>query len=344
MVVERSRHKPCLGPLHSRSQAEGDNAMNLQQMQSMSRWKVNALALFFLIDTLVRAVWRRKGRGISGVARYPLSLVWRIAESLVGFFFLTWRVRIALCVYAWLRRIDDVMDEDAKPPKGYTREQYLEQKKQVVGSLSGLGDRRASLLAEDVLLVRLLQEEKRRNLGVASEIINLWSVMCWDDKRRRLRISIQREEMIRFAILQDESILAVCAKLFGGDTVRLREVSVIFAGIMTRTDWLRDIEIDLRRGSVSIPTEALDEHAIELPRLFACKSWDELSALPGFISWYAEEVRALGARWADVLTALGRDFGGVFSFWPLAFSVRKFLVEEFKRAFEESSRRFPQGV
>lgn len=313
--------------------------MGFQKMQSMCRWRLNALALFFLIDTLVRAVWRRKGDRIQGLIRFLWFLLKYLALMLISFFLLTWRLTIILSAYAWFRRIDDVIDTDAVPPNGYTRESYLAQKEQIIESLPHLGNCPASLLMEDVLIVHLLRGADRCGVDIVKEISNIWSVMCWDDKRRCCQSLATREEMVYYATLQDESILGVCVKIFNGDVQRFREVSGSLIGILTRTDWLFDLDRDMLGGIVNIPIDAVTEHELETTKLFAHKSWEELQTIPGFASWYAQELKTLNDEWTKTQTILGQDFGGVFSSRLLTFIFQKLLVEEFKCAFEKSTAR-----
>lgn len=313
--------------------------MSFQKMQSMSRWKLNALALFFLLDTLARAVWRRKGEGIRGLIRYPWLLSKYLVELVVGFFLLTWRVRIILSAYAWFRRVDDVMDKDAEPPRGYTRESYLAQKQKVVASLPNISNCSVSLLTEDLLLVHLLRESSRCGVDVVKEIVNLWSVMCWDNERRSRSALATREEMTQYATLQDDSILGVYVKVFNGDTRRFYEVSQLLAGIFTKTDWLSDLDGDLQKGIVNIPRESFAEYDLELSRLLTCKSWEDLRTVPGFTSWYVEEVKTLDKQWTETRAVLGQNFGGTFSSRLLIFVFQKFMVEEFECSFEKLSSR-----
>ncbi|MFH1412697.1 MAG: squalene/phytoene synthase family protein [bacterium] len=305
----------------------------------MSRWKLNVFALFLLFDTFARSAWRRKDKGLRGLVCYPWFLFQYFIQMLIGFFLLTWRVTIILSFYAWFRRIDDVMDEDADPPRGYTRKSYLAQKQKVIASLPNLDNCSSSLLTEDLLLVFLLRESDYYKINIVKEITDLWTVMCWDNERQKNVTIATREEMFYYARSQDNLILGICVKVFGGDAQRFHELSSFSTGIFTRIDWLSDLDNDLRKGIVNIPLEVFEEHSLKLSQLLACKSWEELWIVPGFSSWYTEEIGMLGKLWVNMRTELGQNFGGIFSSRFLTFVFQKLVVKEFERAFKKSFSR-----
>ena len=311
--------------------------MDFQKMQSMSCWKLNAFVLFFALNTLVRAMWFRRGKGVRGFVHYPWHLFKYFVGVLIGLLLLKWRARIILSGYSWFRRVDDIMDRDSKPPQGFSRESYLAQKQEVIVSFPYLGDCSTSLLTEDLLLVHLLRESDRYGVDVVKEIINLWSIMCWDNERRSRKTPASREEMIHYATLQDISIFGIFIKVLNEneDVQRFCEMSGLSTGIGTRIDWLVDLADDLQKGVVNIPVEALTEYGLELSKLLACKSWEEFRTVPGFQSWYAEEIRTLRALWTKTRAALGPNFGDMFSSRLLTFIFRKLLVEKYERALEE---------
>lgn len=316
--------------------------MSFRKMQSMSRWKLNVIALFFLFDTLTRAVWRRRGKGMRGLVRYPWLLFKYVTKVLIGLLLITWRARIILSAYAWFRRIDDVMDEDGKTPREYTRESYIAQKREIMGSLPSIDDCTVPFLTEDLLLVHLLRESKHYGVDVTKEIMNLWSVMCWENERRSRRTLPAREEMIHYATLQDDSILGVCVKIFNGTVQRFfREVSCLLAGTLTRTDWLSDLDHDLQKGIVNIPREALSDRNPDLSRLFERKSWREIRAIPGLPYWYVKEAKTLNEKWADARASLSRNFGGPFLSRFLIFVFQKLMADEFECDLEGS---YPQAL
>ncbi len=305
--------------------------MGFQHMQAMPQWKLSVYALGFFLDTLCRAVWRRKGDGIIGCCRYPILLALTFAEMCLALLILRGRARLMFWSYAWFRRVDDVMDDDAPPPRGYAKHGYLAHKAAVMKYFPSLNNGFVSLSTEEILLLELQRVAARYGEDIIRDVASLWSVMLWEYERRGSSALPSRTELVSYAVRQDRAIFDVFIIAFRGDVARFRQISAYLYGVFTRTDWLVDMEADLKRGIVNIPEEAAATHGLDLKRLLACGSWNEMCKVRGFAPWYKEEALLLERQWREAEWLLGKQFGEAFTSPVVAFLFRKLAVERNRR-------------
>jgi hypothetical protein len=302
-------------------------------------WVFSILVLVLSIETLVRAVWKKRNKGISGFVTCVGFLCKYLGQLVLISCILSPRAKIFLAAYAWFRRVDDVMDNDALPPKGYSRELYLEQKKNIIFSLQYTNGHSMPLLREDILIVYLLRRSAQYKMDIWDDIVNIWSVMCLDERRRESKTLSTQNELVFQAIRQDHSIIGASIKIFGGNVERFYEIESVLDGVLSRTDWLYDICQDIQNGIIHIPAEAVKKHNINLSRLLVCNSWEELNAVNGFVSWYTEEIETLSRKWVLTRFFLRDNFGGIFTSRLLTFFGQKYVIDEFDDMFKEVSSR-----
>ncbi len=307
--------------------------MSFQDLLTSGHRKLGALALIFLFRTILTVSWRHRGKGIIGVLCYPAQLISYYLFPIAASSFWSWRPRVMLAAYAWFRLVDDVMDDDSPPPLSMTREQYLHRKNQILESLTTSTVVSAPSQPEDVLLAFVLAMANQKEIDVAQDLVDLWKVMTWDDQRYRQARLASREELVRYAELQDRSVLSFCVKVGGGDSQRFDNLASHIVGLFTRTDWLLDIEKDLRKGVVNIAVEAVEKYGLDLAQLGSNETDGALWSDPGFIAWYSDEVTALEAQWVDLRGALNGRFGEVFRSRMLTYLFQRLVVGHFEQEF-----------
>lgn len=308
--------------------------MEPKKAYSIAKHKLSIISLTLMIDTIYKAVWRRREPGVKGLLLPLLSIGKYIGGMFICYSLLTWRAKIIFSIYTWFRRIDDIMDKIATPPVGYDRESYVTQKNILINSLSNINNLKTYLLKEDLLIINLLKEAQFRKIDIVEEITNLWTVMLWDNKRIN-QGPVSKEELSYYASLQDNAILDVCIKTFNGDIHLFRESSKLIAGTFSKVDWLADINEDLKRGTINIPEESLKKYDIQLTELLNCESWDDLKKVSGFLDWYKEEFELIAKEWTKTKKIFNKNLKKLFSSNISLFIFRKLIINEFQTLFKK---------
>ena len=291
--------------------------------------RLAAAAFLFYADTVCHTFWSRRQKGIVGVLRYPLTLIVKGAQCMSGYFLLGSKVRVIISAYSWFRRIDDVLDGDTDPPWGMNQESYAEYKQTLIDALPHMGTR---ILAEDVLLEHLLFETSRIGIDVVPEVINLWDTRKWNFNRsgKRLRL-VCKDELERYAAMQDECLLSFAVKIFEGDLACLREFTSLSRGVFTRIDRLAGLLYDFKKKIVNIPEEAAVLYGIDVNKLALSHSFEELKGAPGFMGWYVNEAVSVRCLWEITQIKLRGSLTDILPSKPFIWLVVKPIMRAFER-------------
>jgi len=282
------------------------------------------ISQWMCLTTFLRSAWIRRGRGVIGLIIFPIrTLVYLFFLLLIQILFLR-RGRMLFCLYAWLRKTDDVMDGDDKPPGRKSLEIYLDEKDRVIANFSD-GEFKVYDI-EDYMLLQFQRDMQRVGVNVTEDLRKIWYYLRCDFFRRENNTLAQRDWLNRQAIAFDGLIVGGCISLIGGDPTNFRKIVTEYDGLFTRTDWLHDLPEDLRKGICNIPKEAIEIHEINIDELKKCKSIDELLQNDLFRIWYEDEVQIAREQWKYLRISLGNDFGGSLKGKPIfAFLVTKLM-------------------
>ncbi len=252
------------------------------------------LTTYVLCDSL----WRRRGH-----SRWcPALIVKFLSKALLALFTPRGSLSVALAVYAWLRCVDDVFDEDSVAPWSKDRILYLKRKEQVMNAVRS--GNRLVLDPEDLLLAYALYAMDCRGIDIRTELGDIWDSMEWVERRRLGRWIATNEELVHFTNLDDAGAVGLCVKVFGGDVGLFEKIAPAIKGVFMRIDMHTDFLEDIRRGVVNIPSESLSLFGIDIRRIEVCRLWAELRNVPGFLSWYDSQIKTLRKELSTVLTLL----------------------------------------
>lgn len=228
------------------------------------------------------------------------------------------------CLYAWLRKTDDVMDGDDKPPGRKSLATYLDEKDRVIANFSD-GEFKVYDI-EDYMLLQFQRDMQRVGVNFTEDLKEMWYCVRCDYFRQENSILAQQDWLNRQAIAFDSFILGGPIKLIGGDSASFRKIVTEYNGLFTRTDWLHDLPEDLQNGICNIPREAIEIHEINVDDLKKCKSIDELLQNDLFRIWYENEALIVKEQWKSIWVSLGNDLGGSLRSKPtFAFIVTKLM-------------------
>lgn len=280
------------------------------------------------MDTLTRAVWRRKPSGATGFLVFLFRLGFYVLSIFLALLVMGMRTSIIISAYAWFRRVDDIMDGDVKTYSGEALTAYLIKKEKVLLGKS------QEMMWEDVLLTHVRMASKSYGFCAEVELRCLWRLMQTESSRQKTHVTASREDLLKHAREQDQAILGFCVKVVGGNFNRFLELSQILDGALTRTDWLDDLIGDLQKGICNVSSEAIKRHSIDLVQLRTCTSWNDLVSVQGFDSWYQEEVTTLSVTWQKIRTEMRSNFGGVFDSVILGKFFQRIMIKEFDDTFQ----------
>jgi len=261
----------------------------------MSDAELAIRALYYIVRFLWRLERQRNAR--QGNKWFFVSFLKDILFFQVILFPLSSRMRLLIATYFWLSYVNDIVDEDLDLPNGLSRQSFIAQKTALIDAIPDLAD--SDLFPEDLLLVYILRLSGKRGMDFSNNIKEIWPIMLWDDQRRVDKRIVSGQELYWHAANQDYLCLEIFAKIFGGDLERLRGSMANLKGIVTRSDWLFDIDEDLSKGLVNVPSEAMNAYGINLENLLACKGWHDLRKIPGFLEFYMRELKNLEVAWRE---------------------------------------------
>jgi hypothetical protein len=304
----------------------------------MLRFKASLL----FCDTLIRAVWRKRGRGVAGFCRYPFLLLKSFALTIIGICIYRERALIFMSAYAWFRRIDDIIDGDAPLPTGYaSREAYIGQRGDALRSAVNGSESSKDFPREDITIFHLRNELVGKGIDALHDIEVLWSVLEWSFYYQAQGYPLCKEELKRTARLQDAAFFSFCGKVFGCDAGRLKYVCDRLDGILTRLGWLRDLDSDLRKGIAAISSDAFGLTTAAIIRQAKGKGFNEIACMPSVARWYENEKEVLFCEWKAVRSSLGNNFGGAFLSQSLAHFALRLIDRSIAKAFLDIAKQSP---
>lgn len=301
--------------------------MTIERFWAMPFWILSALAFGLQIDTLYRALWRRKLHGLKGAMLFAWMSVTLPLFFIVLPLIADRRALIMLSAYGWFRRIDDVVDGEGNPPKGHTILSYFQRKRDLFTAVAFSSRYRSECAVEDLLLVHVLRASARWDIDLRDEFATLFELMQFDAKRRTQGCATPAIELRQYAIQQDICILSALAKIFGRKQRLEQPVSAIesLQGLFTRSDWLDDLPDDMRNGMINIPTEVVQQSG----------GLDGLQNSPSFRKWHTEEIKELGERWENAGQEFVISYLNTFSSRLAARSMKKRVFKTWEKTYLE---------
>lgn len=300
--------------------------------------KLRAYSLLYVVAEIYIVFRERRKAGLIALLSSPFRFAKYVICTLIVFAAFGRRAYIALLLFAWFRRVDDVIDGDTRLVQHWTLAAYRAQKRDLLGALSKahLG---VMLLREDLLVVRAFALARDIAQTIAVEVTHIWEVIEWESDRRDESRLVTRAELVTETAKLDTAILRVCVKMLGGDIERFDAIAQEFTGVFTRADWLDNMSTDLREKIVNIPADGVSQFGIDVERVYSCGSWSELMQYSPFAAWYQDEIRRTAREWTDLRLVLGDDFGGVFTSRIVSRLFMRITVGKMEPQFERAALR-----
>lgn len=294
-------------------------------------------ALFLIIDEVWTVFRERSKEGMRGFINLPLRFLKYFACTLIVFALFGRNAFVALSLFAWFRRVDDVVDGDMPLPERWNVHQYRCQKSALLSAVAR--GAKGDLLVEDILLVKGVETARHQGMIVLDEIADIWDVMEWGCTRQETGHVASRSELLFQTAKQDRAVLRIMVKACRGNIERFDEIASGFTGSFTRADWLDDILEDIQRSVINVPREAISEYHVDIAQVLLCRNWDELMQYSPFASWYRDEVRQSRDEWCEMRTRLGEDFAGIFSSRIVSTGFMRITVGKIEPQFERAAAR-----
>jgi hypothetical protein len=229
-----------------------------------------------------------KIRSKRGFRRGFLRGIFYMLTGLAVILFFSERQGMVMVLYAWLRKIDDIVDGEEAIPSGYDIKSYLQQKHNIIK-----GDH-SSFLPEDILLVRSMDFFAEQGIDIQAETEEILRQIVFDCERHGLIIS--REALSMHNIAQDRALFMIVVKASGGDVHYYEQQMADFWGIFTKVDSLIDIKEDIKKGIINIPAEDIDKYGLNLEMITSL----DIKDIPGFMEWFREEVENSSLKWKSM--------------------------------------------
>lgn len=282
----------------------------------------NPLSWAYIIDTMIRACWRRKNEGAYGLLLFCVKLLEvllmvPLASIVVG----VKNTYTILLLYAWFRRLDDILDHDAEPPRNCSRHQYMDYKLSLVKEINS---RRgiyndAPRYVEDMLLLQAVQITQKNNIDILTDLLRETQHLAWDYHRREVN-EVNTCKRLRFqAALQDKMLFTIFIKVLRSDLVTFYRITPQLKGIFTRIDWLSDMSRDIDNKIINIPAEIMLTHHIR----------DNIWQHPAFIEWFNKEVETVQLEWLHLRHELKKVFLQVFNNYRFAGIICRHFICKF---------------
>lgn len=260
-------------------------------------WKIptSALLAIYMLKTAGR---RQRAKRVDGERQWRVMAKY-LVRALIFFLLPRSRLRAGCLCYLWLRFVDDVMDRDAPVPEPYSYAAYLQRKEKVAREFVKLDE-------EDELVVRMREDCRHLRIDLSSELWATWVTMC--DESFRPEWHVQTEAKLQEqSTLMDTAHLSALIKALGGNVRDPAKDLRFMSGLFTPIEVLADLVGDLEIGKVNLTFEAAIRLGMD-SRFFAKRpTWSDLCAVPGFLAWYAEEIRSLEALWSHAEPILWKE-------------------------------------
>ncbi|MFZ3057706.1 MAG: class 1 isoprenoid biosynthesis enzyme [Minisyncoccales bacterium] len=193
------------------------------------------------------------------------------------FFYLSEREKTNIIVYAWFRKIDDIIDGEEVWDGNI--DTYIHQKKNILkGDFS-------VCLEEDTLFIYLIELTKKYDINIWQEVKDLFEAM--ENEYGYRNKFVPKKELHQNWAKQDKAIFSMISKIVG-EEVYLYSNSELseFWGIFTRVDSLKDIKEDVKQGIINIPLEDALKYKMNIDELISSSNLESIS---GFKEWYEKE-------------------------------------------------------
>lgn len=245
------------------------------------------------IDLMISKILTKRG------LRYGVSKSLKMfLSSIIYLFIFSGKRKILILCYTWFRKIDDIFDDDELPPKGFSLDSYVLQKKSLI---SGARD---VILPEDILFFRILDLCKKYNINLEKEINDMFLSMLFEKEHRN--ILVPRNELYKNMMKQDVAFFLPILKVIGQDTKFIDK----YSGSFSRIDSLADMSEDLKRGSISIPLEDAQNLGMSAEKLINIKS---IKNEPSILAWRKEETLRIKEMYKKDMILLSKNLKGFFS-------------------------------
>lgn len=281
----------------------------------------NPVSWGYIISTIIAACWRRKHEGAYGLFLFffkslEVLLLIPVAFAVVG----VRHTHTVLLLYAWFRRLDDVLDHDTTPPRNCSRSDYIDYKVSLLRQLNSKSIKEvACRYTEDTLLIQAIKNTERYNTTIRQELLREVQHLAWDYHRREKNELATSKRLSFQASWQDRMLFSIFIKILKSDLKSFYAFNPRLKGIFTRLDWLNDMSQDIKNKIVNIPAEVMLSNHIS----------DNITTHPAFITWFNKEVDIVRLEWLDIRQELGSVFKKVFSNYSLCPIICTYFISKF---------------
>lgn len=274
----------------------------------------------YIISTITQASWRRKKSGLYGMFKFIIRLLECL--FLIPITFLIVGINntyYILLIYAWFRRLDDVLDHDSNPPAEWDRNQYLNHKVDLIHKINTTTiNQVSSCLKEDYLLIIAIKNNLVRNIDIKKDLLEEIEYLSLDYSRRDKNILLTKKELTWEAGKQDKALFSIFIKVVQSDIVTFNQQSIILEGIFTRIDWFSDMREDIKNHIINIPFEIFHDNNIS----------NNISQHPEFIKWFNSSATEIQNEWNKKKDTIEQLLEKVFSNYPLAPFFISFFIKK----------------
>jgi len=188
-----------------------------------------------------------------------------------AFLVLPRRKREALCaVYAFMRRADDIADDESKPLETRRAEMksWLEAWR---AARSSAANDCSSRTDEDPVFLALSHTQRRFNIpdSLLEELV-AGTTMDLEPRTSNLgpiQTYATFDDLYRYCYLVASVVGLVCIRIFGYSDARAEKLAEETGVAFQLTNILRDVKEDVQRGRVYLPLDLLDEFGVTLNEL-----------------------------------------------------------------------------
>lgn len=274
----------------------------------------------YIISTITQASWRRKKSGLNGMYIFIIRLLECL--FLIPITFLIVGIKntyYILLIYAWFRRLDDVLDHDSNPPCQWSRNQYLRHKVDLIETINRNNIKQVnSCLTEDYLLIKAISNNLQRNIDIKQDLLDEIECISLDYSRRDRHFLLTKKELYSEAQKQDKAVFSIFIKVLQSDIETFNQECSILQGIFTRIDWFSDMTEDIKNKIINIPFEILHDNNIS----------KNISEHPEFKKWFDSNVTEIQNEWKEKKDSIEQLLGKVLSNYTLAPLLISFFIKK----------------
>lgn len=237
------------------------------------------------------------------------------------------RAWVIFSLHAFMRWVDDTIDGDWAIPQGMSLDSYLAQKDLLFKSLREK-DFRMMLRSEDIFLVCIIREGERCGFNFSLQLQQMWEWYRSDVDRQQQKYSLLSFDMLDSpAAKANIEFFMIAFSVLGGNPQNSRNIIEEAVTLFMVSDVLNDLVDDLCKGIVWLPRQSLERHQVSIEELLKCRSWKQVTQIPGMAAWYCAEVRYIRQRWNTLYATLPKDMEPLL---PNPIVRRRFIRGTFK--------------